>query len=182
MTYAPPVRRFDDKVIDIGDLTPGPQAEFHKLDPNVRYLWSLGKVIFWGVIFTGILIFGLISGFTGRFSAYLPLGTAALSGLAVLHIIWPFFSYPRWGYAIRRTDFLIRSGVIWRRVAAVPFNRIQHVDSNAGPIERSFGMANLVIHTAGSQMGSLVVPGLPAQHAENLRDYLSEVGHTHANI
>jgi len=45
-----------------------------------------------------------------------------------------------------------------------------------------FGMANLKIHTAGSQLGAMRVPGLPAARAEELRDRLSEVGHTHANI
>ena len=112
----------------------------------------------------------------------MQLGFIVLLGLAILHLCWPILSFSCWGFAIRRTDFLLRSGVLWKSVIAVPFNRIQHVDTNAGPIERSFGLANLVIHTAGSHLGSVRVPGLPTEYAASLRDYLSEVGHTHANI
>lgn len=114
--------------------------------------------------------------------SWLFLGLSALSGLAFLHLIWPFLSYPRWGYAIRKHDFLVRSGVLFKQVRVVPFARIQHVDSSSGPIERTFGLANVEMHTAGSGMQSLRLPGLTIEEAERLRDYLAEVGHTHANI
>ena len=56
------------------------------------------------------------------------------------------------------------------------------MDTDAGPVERWFGLANLIIHTAGAHEGSLKAPGLPQKEAERLRDYLSKVGHTHANL
>jgi hypothetical protein len=178
----PPIRRVDDPAYDLGNLSPLPAIPFRKLDPIVRLLWVIGKLIFWGVLFMILLVVGIFTSLADRLPSYLPLIGLAMAALALLHIIWPVISYPKWGYALRHHDFLLRSGVLWKRVIAVPFARIQHVDSDAGPLERSFGVANLVIHTAGSQLGAVVVPGLPAEQAEALRDYLSEVGHTHANI
>ncbi len=183
MEYSPPVRRVVQGTTDLERLKPMAGAQFYALDSNVRLLWFLGRLIFWSLILMVFLFLGLFGVFTqSGLRMYLPLAFGVLLVLALIHLIWPFISYKHWGYALRPTDFLIRSGVIWKRMSAVPFSRIQHVDSDAGPIERSFGIANLVIHTAGSHSGSLTLPGLPAERAESLRDYLSEVGHTHANL
>jgi len=182
MEPLPELRRIDVKSSDLGHLKPSPAVEFEFLDPKVRYLWILSRGIFW-VIFFMILTPVLWSGALKEVpQIWLFLGFASVVGLSFLHLSWPMISFRSWGFAIRRTDVLLRSGVIWKSIIAVPFNRIQHVDTHAGPIERSMGVANLVIHTAGSHMGSVRIPGLPAEYAASLRDYLSEVGHTNANI
>lgn len=182
VTPVPPIRRIDDLGYNLGHLKPHPEVPFERLDGNVRYLWCIGRVIFWGVVFAGLLIYGLASNIAGGMPSWMPSAVIGMAGLAVINLVWPFISYVHWGFALRHSDFLLRSGVIWKRVVSVPFARIQHVDSHAGPLERTFGVASLVIHTAGSQMGAVSIPGLPAERAEALRDYLSEVGHTHANI
>ncbi len=183
MDQHPPLRRIDEHMEDLEEVRPGPQVVFHSLDPSVRTLWFVGRLVFWGIlgVVFAIVFFTLMIG-KPEWRSFLLIAGLALGALALLSIVWPFISYKHWGYAIRNTDFLIRSGVIWKRLSAVPFSRIQHVDSDSGPLERSFGIANLIIHTAGSGSGSLGVPGLQAEHAEELRDYLSEVGHTHANL
>lgn len=185
MEYAPPVRRMPYQGPDLGQMQPLPQPEYQKLDPAVRYLWMISKIIFWMIIGSGLFFVAVMANFLG-WALQNPILALLIAGglgsLILLHVFWPFLSYPRWGYALRETDLLIRSGVLFKGVVAVPFNRIQHVDSNAGPLTRSMGMAQLSIHTAGSHMGSISLPGLPAKRAEELRDYLSHVGHTHANI
>jgi len=185
MDYEPPLRRYDDNT-DLADLKPAPGAAYHGLDPNIRYLWFIGRAIFWSILVAIGLIVVLATGVLEvlrDLHTLLPPVILSILGLFVcLNVFWPFLSFRFWGYAWRRTDFLIRHGFIWKRVVAIPFARIQHVDSQSGPLERLFGMANLKIHTAGSQLGAMRVPGLPAARAEELRDRLSEVGHTHANI
>ena len=183
MEYNPPLRRVDEVDDDLETLEPGPNEAFYLLDPAVRYIWFVGRSIFWGIV----TVFTVIVGVLGRvadaiWAPYILPGVIVLGLLAILNLLWPFISYRHWGYAIRDKDLLIRSGVLWKRISAVPFSRIQHVDSHAGPFERTMDIANLVIHTAGSHMGRLEVPGLATEHAEELRDFLSEVGHTHANI
>ena len=62
---------------------------------------------------------------------------------------------------------------IWFRIhQLLPLSRLQHVDLHSGPVERSFGLASLLLHTAGTQHASIVVPGLDAREAGRLRDEL----------
>ena len=183
MDPMPPLRRAYGNLKDLSELQPAPQVPFEKIDPNVRYIWFIGRLIFWTIAFLVLGAFAFFVLFSRQeLRLYLLLGSTALIIISLIHLAWPFIAYPFWGYSLRSTDILIRSGVIFKRVNAVPFSRIQHVDSDSGPIERAFGIANLVIHTAGSNMGSLGIPGLESTRAESLRDYLSEVGHTHANL
>jgi uncharacterized protein len=54
--------------------------------------------------------------------------------------------------------------------------RLQHVDLRRGPVERQFGLATLVLHTAGTHAASITIPGLDADEAVRLRDRLAEIG------
>ena len=49
---------------------------------------------------------------------------------------------------------------------------MQHLDFERGPLERRFGLATLVIHTAGSHERALRQSGLLLAEAEYLRDVL----------
>jgi membrane protein YdbS with pleckstrin-like domain len=51
----------------------------------------------------------------------------------------------------------------------VPFVRVQHIDVTRGPLEKMFGTATLVIHTAGTHNNVVVVPGLAPERADALR-------------
>jgi membrane protein YdbS with pleckstrin-like domain len=81
-----------------------------------------------------------------------------------------------WGYAEREDDLLVRSGVMWRRIVVVPYGRMQYVDVQAGPLDRSFGIAQVQLHTA-SASSDASIPGLPPQEAARLRDRLASRGH-----
>jgi membrane protein YdbS with pleckstrin-like domain len=67
---------------------------------------------------------------------------------------------------------LIQRGVLWRTETRVPRTRIQHTDVSQGPLERSFGLATLVVHTAGTRFAVVDLPGLLTSDAEALRDAL----------
>ena len=75
-------------------------------------------------------------------------------------MIWPGISVQRQGYVVRDKDILFRKGVIWRSVTAIPFNRIQHVETSSTPIDRKFGLATLQLFTAGGSGGDLKIGGL----------------------
>ena len=84
---------------------------------------------------------------------------------------------PRKGYVVRAKDIVFRTGVLWRTVTAIPYNRIQHVEKDSAPLDRRFDIANLKIFTAGGSGGDLKIDGLPADDAERLRIHiLDKVG------
>ena len=96
---------------------------------------------------------------------------------AIISMVWPGLSVPRRGYVLRDKDILFRKGVIWRSVTAVPFNRIQHVETSSTPLDRKFDLATLQLFTSGGSGGDLKIDGLGMDVAETLRVYvLDKVG------
>jgi membrane protein YdbS with pleckstrin-like domain len=94
----------------------------------------------------------------------------------VFTLFWPAFEYNAFRYMVREDDLLVQSGVIFRRWSSIPHNRIQHVDTRQGPIERVFGLSRLLVFTAAGMSADGSIPGLATDDAERLRDQLSRRG------
>ena len=109
--------------------------------------------------------------YTGATLAVLGL-YALLRGTAIVRAVLA------WGYAERERDLLVRHGLLIRRLSIVPYARMQFVDVTAGPIERTFGLATVQLHTA-SAASDARVPGLPPDEASRLRDRLAALGEDH---
>lgn len=84
-----------------------------------------------------------------------------------------------WGYAERETDLLVRHGLFVRRLSIVPYGRMQFIDVTANPVERSFGLATVALHTAAAASDARI-PGLTREEATRLRDRLSALGQKQA--
>ena len=72
-------------------------------------------------------------------------------------------------------EIVIRKGRMLRTLVSVPYGRLQYVDIQSGPLERSFGIASCEIHTASPESGGSL-PGLPVAEAEALRSRLAARG------
>jgi hypothetical protein len=101
-----------------------------------------------------------------------------LAGGAVLDVLLQR-RVGRWGYLEREEDLLVRRGVLVRRLSVVPYGRMQFVDVTAGPVERSFGLATVRLHTAAAASDARI-PGLEAAEAARLRDQLAALGEANA--
>ena len=103
------------------------------------------------------------------------MSAVALIGLMVLGFI------PRrvraLGYALREDDIVFRRGVIFQRIVAVPYGRLQLVDVGRGPIARALGLSQLSLVTAAASSG-VSIPGLPLATADQLRDHLIALAET----
>ena len=103
----------------------------------------------------------------------------AIAGLALLLGIWlAIVSPPRrwrhWGYAFTGRELHVAHGW-WTRVhTIVPVVRVQHIDVAQGPLERSFGVARLMLHTAGTDQTVVTLPGIARATAEEIRDVIRE--------
>lgn len=84
-----------------------------------------------------------------------------------------------WGYLEREDDLFVRRGLLVRRLSVVPYGRMQFVDVVAGPLERSFGLATVRLHTAAAATDARI-PGLAADEAARLRDQLTSLGEARA--
>lgn len=81
------------------------------------------------------------------------------------------------GYMLRDDDIVFRKGILWQRMIAVPYGRLQLVDITHGPMDRAFGIAKLKMVTAAATTG-VEIPGLSRDASEALRDTLIEVAET----
>lgn len=106
-----------------------------------------------------------------------PLSFAIAGGLLLVIPAWTvWIARRRWLRTRWRLDddgFGVRRGHMWRSDTRVPGNRVQHLDVRRGPLERAFGLATLVVHTAGTRSSALALTGLDHAQAERLRDTLA---------
>ncbi len=79
------------------------------------------------------------------------------------------------GYHEREDDLLIRRGILFQRVVAVPYGRLQYVDIEAGPLMRRFGLCTVQLKTAAAATDA-VIPGASRQEGARLREELSVRG------
>jgi membrane protein YdbS with pleckstrin-like domain len=105
-------------------------------------------------------------------------GTAA-TVVAVIVFVWLWWMIGRrvrsFGYAERGDDLLVTSGIMFRRMAIVPYGRMQLVDVKAGPIDRWMGITTVQLHTAAATTDASI-PGLEPDVAAELRDRLARRG------
>jgi len=75
------------------------------------------------------------------------------------------------GYVLRQDDLVFRRGILFSRLVAVPYGRMQLVDVTRGPVARLLGLAELRLVTAAAS-SNVTIPGLPEPDAARLRDLL----------
>jgi membrane protein YdbS with pleckstrin-like domain len=108
------------------------------------------------------------------------LGVIALSVLSLFLLVNALLAFRRVraiGYVLREDDLLFRRGIMFERIVAVPYGRLQLVDVNRGPLLRALGLSTLKFVTASAATG-INLPGLPAEEAEALRDRLVALAET----
>src|SRR4051812_33902369 len=115
------------------------------------------------------LIIGLVAG--GTQSSASALGFGLLGVVAALAI-----GIARWNattYTITDRALHLRSGVFSPDDTVVPLERIQAVDTIAGPVQRLFGVTGLHVQTpGGGEDGDVVLSALSAPAAAHLRGAL----------
>lgn len=134
------------------------------------------QLISQGAVFLVVLAVAIgIQVFTGVPWQWIPAG-AVLVVTAIGLLITPRQARS-FGYQLRRDDLVFRRGILWQRVVAVPYGRMQLVDITHGPLDRGFGIAQLKLVTAAASTG-VTIPGLTQEAAEQLRDTLVAVAET----
>jgi len=165
---------FQNSEIVIDDLPTMENLEWQQLHPKFLRRIQAQKTLVALVFLAGLTILTVL--------LKIPLLQTVLlwllvGSVAIVYVAWPIIAVPRRGYVVRHKDIVFRSGVVWRSVTAVPFNRVQHVETSSTPLDRKFGLTKLEIFTAGGVGGDLTISGLGADIAEQLRVYiLGKVG------
>lgn len=135
----------------------------------VRY-WTVRALPGWLVVAGAQVIWWFAGGGGTRWHVGVIIGTAAL---AAAHLV----VMPRWRFRVHRwevTDEAVytQSGWFDQEWRIAPLSRIQTVDTERGPVEALFGLANVTITTA-SAAGPLKMHGLDRSVAQEITDALT---------
>jgi membrane protein YdbS with pleckstrin-like domain len=165
---------FQNPEIALDDLPDMEDLEWQQMHPRyVRRMLVERILIALAALVASSLPYLLLG---GLFKPIVPIWALVIV-FALPFLSWPLISVPRRGYVVRDRDIVFKSGVMWRSVTAIPYNRVQHVETSSTPFDRKFGIANLQVFTAGGSGGDLQISGLGSDTAEQLRVYiLGKVG------
>lgn len=140
-----------------------------QLDPRVRYVWAAGAVV--GAVLVGVVV-GVATWLFHSLSVALTVGGVAFVGTLVVSLVLVVLRYRAFRFELREDTLYIERGVVTQVRTTVPFLRVQHVDSQRGPVERAFGLTSVVVYTAGSRGADVEIPGLDAARAAALQERL----------
>ncbi|MGF1470377.1 MAG: PH domain-containing protein [Rubrobacteraceae bacterium] len=145
-----------------------------RLDPRAKTLWRVSSALWNLPLF-------LVAGAVGWFVVW-RLDLAVFIGVVPLLVVLAIFGlsvgvlpplrWRRWRYEIREEEVDLQRGIVWVSRTLVPLARIQHVDTQHGPLQRWFGLSTVIFYTAA---GSNHIPELAAPVAAEVRDRISEL-------
>lgn len=128
-------------------------------------------------IVTYLVLVGVGIGLATGVARWIWIPTIIVAVIAVVHLVITPRQVRAIGYQLRDDDLVFRRGIMWQRIVAVPYGRMQIVDITRGPLARMLGLAELKMVTAAAATG-VSIPGLPVADAESLRDRLVAVAET----
>lgn len=144
----------------------------HHVSPRAVLFWTVRAAPGWFLVLAGQSLWFAASGNHEGLRATALVATAVF---AAAHLI----VMPRWRYRVHRweiTDDAVYTQSGWlsqeRRIA--PISRVQTVDTQRGPLEQLFSLANVTVTTA-SAAGPLHINGLDRATAEALVAQLTEI-------
>ncbi len=160
---------FENPEISLDDLPRVETVSWQPMDDSLALQRVIQQLFFVGIITAVSIGISFIPNVT-----FLPLWLhlLILVAITVPLVVWPYFSVKKRGIAVRDKDVLYKSGLVVNRVTAIPFNRIQHVETKQGPLDRQFETASLQIFTAGGSKGDLDIAGMERDRAESLRSMI----------
>ena len=141
-----------------------------RLDPRARTLWRLTGLLAAvpAVLRSALTAWVLtIRGVPGP-AAMTPVGIALVLA-AMWVLVLPDLLWRHWRYEVGEDEVDLQHGMLTITRTLIPMARVQHVDTDCGPIERRFGLATVVLYTAA---GPSKIPGLAGAVADRLRDHI----------
>ena len=164
--------------VDLETLPQIEQVEHHALEPNYLRVSIVSSMLFYVFPAIALIVFYFVKG-EELPMILLYIAAGFLLTLIILSVILRIVGFKYKSFGLRDHDIIYKSGWIWRNETIVPFNRIQHVEIAQGPMERYYNLAKLKVFTAGGSQSDLVIPGLDAEKAAEIKAFLIEKSKKH---
>ncbi|KMT61521.1 PH domain-containing protein [Paenilisteria newyorkensis] len=144
-----------------------------KLPEKIKTVWRQGYAI-------AILIFLAIS--IGAAILFYAIDVSLWwSGIGfvftILYFVLTFFlivpfRWARWSYQIRHDEIEIQHGIIFRSRVLIPMIRVQHVETDQGPLLRKQKLVSVSISTAATVH---TIEAVQAEESDALRHHILEL-------
>ncbi|GAA0610653.1 PH domain-containing protein [Virgibacillus siamensis] len=127
-------------------------------------------------IFVAILWFAAIAATVLTFIFDWPVWIIAIaiviSAISTYFFVFllPVLRWRRWRYEVFEQEIYIQHGILIVSRTLVPMIRVQHVDTQQGPILKKYKLASVTISTAAT---THEIPALLEEDASELRDRIS---------
>lgn len=145
-------------------------AEYEPLHTSSLYVSMIVLGVFLLFVLAGTCILAFTIEKVRPFLIWLIAGEMAVFSLLAF-IEYKAFGFR--GYVLRNHDILFRDGWLWKSWTVIPFNRIQHMEINQGPLDRLFELATLQLFTAGGAASDLEIGGLNPEKAAAIKEFIT---------
>ena len=142
------------------------------VEPGYRNVLRVRLAISWLVLLGIALVVDRVL-LAGLGLGGLLLGLTAIVAVLVVLLV-PQRIYRRLRYGLSEQLLQVVRGWLFHSDTVVPLVRVQHIDVTRGPLDKMFGTASLMVHTAGTHNSTVTVPGLAPERANEIRDVIRE--------
>jgi len=135
-------------------------------------VWALGALIPWTLLALAQLVWFVVA----HRAWWLHAVAAAVTAVCVLVFV---VVVPLWRFRVHRWDVsadavYTRSGWLVQERRIAPISRVQTVDTERGPLDRLFGLANVTVTTASSA-GAVRIVALDVDVADRVVAQLTDI-------
>ena len=139
----------------------------HLPDPRARTLWTLLNAALGAVL-------GLLVGVLAIAAEVWPLAIVVVAAGIAAGALFGRAMWRRRSWALAPRALELQHGVVVQRATSIPYERIQQIDVERGPLERMFGISQLVVRTAAATTDANLY-GLSPADADRLRQHLLDL-------
>lgn len=151
-------------------MVPEPQT---RISERALVVWRISGAIsslFSGVVGGGIVTLGVLFDWPIWIIAGVIVLVLIYSYLNIFFI--PKLRWKRWRYEVREQEIELKRGVFFIKRTLIPMVRVQHVDTQQGPLLRKYRLSTVMISTAATVHE---IPALDMDEAEELRQSISRL-------
>ena len=147
-----------------------PQYQLPKKAITVWRLYGFFQTIFLALVAAGAVF--LTMKFDWPIWIQWTMIAVVLLSLVLSIILFPSIRWKIWRYEVREQEIEIQSGLFVVKRTLIPMVRVQHVDTEQGPILKKYNLANISISSAAT---THTIPMLDLEDADILRMKISEL-------
>lgn len=149
-----------------------PDEPLLPVEPAYRHVLRVRLLLRWvPLIVAGVIADRVLLSDTQAYG--LPSTALPLFALIALTFA-PKRIYDRLRYGLSDNHLRLVRGWLFHTDTIVPLVRVQHLDVTRSPVDKLFGTASLIVHTAGTHNSIVSVPGLAPQRAAEMRDVIRD--------